>query len=457
MSRTRRIATLDLARRTIVAAVAGAGIALLAMLLFGLAARAGLNRDLPQARANIGAAFETGALQQRDWVAGDTGIGHHQYNDCLILWQAIDQRGTARELAVSPLRHVPTGERSMCDGLRGLAAGEPPPPRDFYHRYVHGHTTLARYLLPAIGVEGMRILFRTASTLLVLAGVALSLVALARGRRPVEGLFWLIVFLSFSRWFGLESFGQSLGHGPADAVHLAFLLFLAAASFGGGLSRRTAILASGAFGALVAIFEFLTGGIPLGLAAVIGGVPFATARDRAPASFVWDALVAFCAGVLVCLGVKLLAALYMFGPSSFADTAAQLQLRAGLATGQGETAGVEIDLRFVAKKLLTGLGGLAAGMHVMAGATIALAVAAGAWGARRLLRGGDAGLRDRAVALLLSNAAIALMLGLLWQHTLIHAWFMERTLVWTIASGFALFALGVRVQPDREPGAANAR
>jgi len=35
------------------------------------------------------------------------------------------------------------------------------------------------------------------------------------------------------------------------------------------------------------------------------------------------------------------------------------------------------------------------------------------------------------------------MLMLLWEHSIIHAWFMDRVLVWTIGSGFALFTLAV--------------
>jgi len=61
-----------------------------------------------------------------------------------------------------------------------------------------------------------------------------------------------------------------------------------------------------------------------------------------------------------------------------------------------------------------------------------------------MLRSAAPVMRERTIALLASNAAILLMLVGFWQHTMIHAWFMERTLVWTIATGFALFALACR-------------
>lgn len=434
-----------LAFRAARAGAVGVLVAAAAMLLFALATRASLGRDLPTARAQVQAAFAGGVLQDRDWLDGDTGIGHHQYNDCLILWQAIDQRAPVRELAISPSRTVPAPTGTLCGDLRGFANSGAAGPPSFYHRYVHGHTTLARYLLPDLGVDGMRRLYHTASTLLVLAGIAVGMFGLTTGRRSVESLFWLIVFLAFGRWFGLESFGQSLSHGPSDIVHLAFLLFLAATNLTGGVSRRAMVLAAAIFGAAVMIFEFLTGGIPLGLAAVIGGLPFAAVRDegRARGWLIWDALAAFCAAAIACLALKLIAVASVFGIQALTESAAQLQLRMGLALDQGETQSVDLGPAYIAKRLIKGLNGIAAGMHVMAGATVLLAIAGGAWGARRLVASADAIARERAVALLLSNVAIALLLGILWQHTLIHAWFMERTFAWTIASGFALFALAL--------------
>ena len=97
----------------------------------------------------------------------------------------------------------------------------------------------------------------------------------------------------------------------------------------------------------------------------------------------------------------------------------------------------------MAKSLIKGLASLAAGMHVMAGATLLIAIGFGVWGARVLTGSADARLKRRARLLIASNLAIAGMLMLLWEHSIIHAWFMDRVLVWTIGSGFALFTLAV--------------
>ena len=164
--------------------------------LFCLVNRASLGRDVATARAHIAQAFASGALQDQDYLDGNTDIGRHQYNDCLILRLAVDQRASPAQLTVSPLVQVPVPPRGECQTVHGFLNGEPPVGTVFYHRYIHGHAMLARYLLPVLSVAAIRNLYHTVLTLLVLAGIVTGLIALGRGRRPVQGLFWLIVFLA---------------------------------------------------------------------------------------------------------------------------------------------------------------------------------------------------------------------------------------------------------------------
>lgn len=405
-----------------------------------IASYASLGRDVPTAREHVAQAFATGILQDEDYLKGNTDLGWHQYNDCLILWQAIDQRASVTALTISPISAMPEGTHSRCGTLRALVTGGTTPNPSFYHRYIHGHTTLIRFLLPGLSVEAIRNLYHTTLTLLILAGLCVGMIALVRRRHSIEALFWTILFLAFSRWFGLETFGQSLGHGPADIVLLAYLLFLAIMGTTRGLDRRTALTTAAIFGGLTAGFEFLTGGIPLGMAAIIGGIPFAVHANREgnPAAFTFDALVAFCASVLTCLTAKVVVVMAVFGPAAMADSARQLRMRMGLDANRGETQ--DLGMMLMAKKLAKGLSGIAPGMSIMAGAIVLLTVVAGIWAAQHLLRTASPAMRYRTVALLASNVAVAAMLTMFWQHTMIHAWFMERTLVWPIATGFALFA-----------------
>lgn len=443
MPMLKRAVIAPLARRAGLGGLVAVPIAALLFAIFCLANWHGLGRDLPAAEANVRAAFATGVLQDQDWLPGDTDIGRHQYNDCLILYMAIDQQAAPVELMASPIKPVQRGDETMCHALRGYADGDKAAGRTdvWYHQYIHGHTMLARYLLPHLSVEAIRNLYHGVQTALVMAGLMVAMTVLARGRRQSEGLFWLIVFLAFSRWFGLESYGQSLSHAPSDAIIIAYLLFLAAATARGGLGRWCSIVAAAAFGAMVAIFEFLTGGIPLGLAIITGGLPFALRESdpRETLTRVIEALAAFCVAVAMCLAFKTGLALWVFGVESFRESAAQLGVRIGIGAGPADIGPVRM-----AKSLIKGLNSLAAGMHVMAGAMLLAAIGFGIWGARQLIQAGDPLLRSRASHLIASNVVIVGMLTLLWQHTIIHAWFMDRVFVWTIGAGFALFALAVR-------------
>ena len=431
-----------LACRAIWGGLVALPVAALLFALFCLANYLSLGRNLPAAEAHVRDAYATGVLQDVDWLPGNTDIGRHQFNDCLILYMAIDQQASPAQLMVSPIKPVPRGTESECGALRAFAFGDKAAGRTglWYHQYIHGHTMLARYLIPLMPVETIRDLYHSIESLLVLAGILVAMIALARGRHHSEALFWLIVFLAFARWFGLESYGQSLGHAPSDAIILGYALFLAVAASRGGLSRWGATIAAALFGGLVATFEFLTGGIPLGLAIVVGGLPFALAeRDpRAILDRVIEAAAAFCVAVVGCLVLKTALALWMFGIDSFRDTAEQLGARMGMGAGQPDLGPLHM-----VKSLTKGLNSLAAGMHVLAAAILFTAIGFGGWAARLLLRSGDSQLRARTFHLLASNAILVAMLGLLWQHTIIHAWFMDRIFVWTIGTGFALFALAV--------------
>lgn len=431
-----------LAVRAIRGGLTAIPIALLIFALFILANHLSLGRHLPAAEANVRAAYASGVLQDVDWLPGNTDIGRHQYNDCLIIYMAINQQAASVELMTSPIKPMPRNTETMCSALRAFAGGDKAAGQTgmWYHQYIHGHTMLARLLLPNMSVETMRNLFHTLETLLVLAGILIAMIALVRGRRPTENLFWLIIFLAFSRWFGLESYGQSLSHGPSDTIILIYLLFLAMSASRGGLSRRTSLISAALFGSLTAIFEFLTGGIPLGLAIIVGGLPFAL-RDSDPAEQldrVIEAAAAFCVAVVACLAFKLGLALSVFGIESFRESAAQLQVRMGIGSTEASP-----GLIGSIKKLVKGINSLAAGMHVLAGAILFTALGFGAWSARLLIRTGDSTVRARAIHLAASNGVIVALLLLLWQHTVVHAWFMERIFVWTIGTGFALFAFAL--------------
>jgi putative flippase GtrA len=400
---------------------------------------ASLGRNPEAARQNILQAFASGDLKPGAWRdRGNTVTGEHQFNDCLILLMAIDQRmSNPWQLAISPNAPLVDGEQP-CDVLRELAeTGQTEIGVKQYHRYLHAHTVIARYLLPVMDIPTIRFLFSSALSVLIMAVVAFAMYRLIRGDDIFKGTLFLVTGLCLARWFGIESFSLSLGHAPADAVAVLFVLYLCI------MSRRsfslTHLVATCAvFGTFTMLTEFLTGGLPIGVAMIIGIVPFLLPKtaDRIETTVsVAAALAAFFVAAGLCLVIKLSLATFVFGPGIISDFTSSLEHR---TTG-------DLDPVMWVRRVLGGLSVTVGGIHyIMAGLGLVLAVIGGAWGLRRVMRLEDSEIfRIRALFLAGSNLALLGWLVVFWQHTIQHAWFMDRIFVWTYCSGFALFAFGV--------------
>jgi len=436
----------------------GVTVGLMAMALLYAGGRVALYRDLADARGRIVQAFAHGDLTDANYAHGNTMIGSHQYNDCLILGMAINQPNSlARELSISPLvpavpkagdpRGAPDYYRP-CVALRHLATGDSDVvSAAYYHRYLHGQVVLTRYLLPLIGVAGMRDLYKNAQSAILIFGFSIALVRLVRTR---SGIFvgFALTFACFACWFGIGDFGQSLGHAPSDMLILIYLVFLCL-SAGRVWSVKALTAAAAAFGALTMILEMLTGGLPLGVAVVVGTSAMVCRRSASPQDLMditVRALVAFVAAAATCLVLKMAASVAVFGPTVLADYSQQLGVRMALTKGGA----VPISSFLFFEKLIAGLSGLAEHSRLLAGGAIAVAIAGGAWGLRSVLRSrASPADRLRAILLVLSTLVIVLWFPLFWQHTIEHSWFMDRILVWIIVVGFSLFAEGLAV-PARQ-------
>jgi hypothetical protein len=398
-------------------------VALAAMLTFFVLNHASLGRG---GQERIAEAFAAGELIGRDFLPGDTRLGVHQYNDCLILGMAAEQRHSAAKLAVSPSIPFMVG-KSVCEELKSnRRSGEP----YYYHNYIHGHTMLARYLLPVCGVEGMRALYKMALSLVLLATIAVCLLRLTVGDfRPTV---FLVPLAGFLRLFGLETFGQSLSHGPSDLVLVSFVAFLTFRA--GELTRAGLVAAAAIFGALTMIFEFMTGGLPLGLAAIVGLSWFAL---RSPS--VRDCLAAALAFLVAAVGslaIKLAAVAYVFGGAALLGIG---QAAAHRVSGQIEVPGIED--RSLLQAVVGNLGALTPGMDAAAGILVLLAVGFGAWA---LVQNST----PKIGLLAFSNLPIIGWLLFFQQHTIVHAWFMDRMLVWPIISGCLMFGLVISSRRD---------
>jgi hypothetical protein len=93
------------------------------------------------------------------------------------------------------------------------------------------------------------------------------------------------------------------------------------------------------------------------------------------------------------------------------------------------------------------------GQTELLGMMLLLAIGFGALGLIRLRR---SELRERAILVAASNLVLVVWVAVFNHHFYVHAWFMTRIFAWTIATGFALFAIAAAArQPvarsDRAP------
>ena len=416
--------------------------------LFLVASISALDRDVPLAKAQVAAAFRAGQLVENPYQEGSTTIGSHQWNDCLITAMAIDQRGDRARLALSPIiAGFPklASDADPCAILKTMISGSPPDARLYYYdRYVHGATVLLRYLLPHFRIAQIRSLYRAALTGILVSGLALTLIGVARNRRVVEFAVLAVTFLALMRFFGLESFSQSLGHGPADFIAAAYVLAIAVMVCA-PVGTISVILAAAVFGSLTIVFELFTGGVPLGLAMVIGLGSLGVRSGNQPRDFALTACAAgaYCGAAAVTYLFKIAATSYVAGPGVIADIGAQL-----VHYSPGSELGP--NLPAAAAAIARSIGVLAGGMTLLASTLVLSGVAAGAYGLRWiLLHVSNATIRQRAILLAASVVPIPAWFLAFPNQVQMHAWFMDRIIVWAIAAGFSVFlmAIAARFRP----------
>lgn len=383
-------------------------------------------------------AFKNGDLTDADILDSDTRIGAHQLNDCLILDQAITRSGTRAQMTVTPTNDLADRTKGVCQELRQSVAEGRHGQLNFYQNYIHGHTVLARLLLEILPIRAIRTLYELVIAALLLAGLSLAMRQALRGGATVNVIFWLCFFLVFARFFGFEYFRQSLGHGPADAVLLGYALWLEVTSFRAQSRPVDFVVPVAIFGALTAMFELLTGGLPLGIALTIAGVAMAERRDDRLKSSVVEACTAFIAAIAAMVAIKIVLTEILFNQD--AVTSAGAQLFARLA---GSTQFEQIPPPTVANiviRVSRGLGEMMGGEPGLVTLILLLTIAFGAVGLVRLHR---SDLRGRAALVAASNIVLVVWVAVFNHHFYVHAWFMTRIFAWTIATGFALFAMAV--------------
>jgi hypothetical protein len=422
-----------------------------AFALFLVASYGALPGDPSIFRGRVAEAFRKGQLVENPYQEGSTSIGSHQWNDCLIIIMAMDQRGGRDRLALSPILPSMPAPLSVstnpCAVLSALNKGVRPKDDIYYYdRYVHGAVVLLRYLLPGSTIKEIRTGYRNTQSFCLVLGLALAMLGLARGERVASFAVIGTTIVALMRYFGLESFSQSLGHGPADTIIAGYALALAAMAFA-PTGLAAAVFAAAVFGALTIIFELFTGGFPLGLAMVVGLAPLVVRPAERPALVAACAAAAFAGAGATMYALKMAAVVMASGPGIATDAVHEV-LRLTFASQQGA------GFMEAAHPFKHSIGVLTGGMRLLSFGTLVIAGLCGSFGLLRLWRRErDPMLRDRALILALSTLIIPAWC-LLFSNLLInHAWFTDRILVWLVAAGFGLFfmALSAREAPPRVP------
>jgi hypothetical protein len=390
-------------------------------------------------RARTLAAFQSGDLDTRDFPPFDSRHGFLQYSDCIVLQMLSVPDSSRLRRAISPLLYVADSDwRGQCAVLRRVTAddaGRRGLLERRYSRYWHGYNVPVALGLRAmeIGtlrrvlVAGVWIALATFTLLMWRIGAASRLVALAIA--VAAGLFWAVPY-----------FAPSFTSGFGDA---ALLLGIAVLAWRRSLAARVPMLIGYAagFGAVIVYFEMLTGQLPVAAAWLLACV-VAVRHDGTHASptdgqsagtdvraLAAAALAAFAAGALFTVAIKQLLAYSLYDPRAGDAFFSHLGAYANVPDGSAGRPG--LLLPFV--RLWQRADVLTYGSQRAGEALLALVAATWIAGAARAWRDrGVKGNADRVVLL------VAALLPVFWvlvlpRHTFIHAVFMVRILVASVA------------------------
>jgi hypothetical protein len=253
--------------------------------------------------------------------------------------------------------------------------------------------------------------------------------------RIIKRVSLSICSAGFLLFYAIPYFEMSLSHGPSDLVLGSFLVVLAALPTQ-NLSDRGWYLLACCFGAFVAYFEFLTGGLPLGCALLIASAAVCPrASDNTGA--LWRRAVAmvfyFLSTAAFCFAFKVALVSLTIEQSAFLHFLRDLTRKMS-----GEVGGWLYELEV----LVQFSGMMLFGWRFSAEALLAVSLLTiGSWMYYAIVHVRDRVLQTRQSLLLASVGVIALWFGLFREHTIVHAFFMVRLLAWIPIVGATMFGL----------------
>ncbi|MDE2923097.1 MAG: glycosyltransferase [Acidobacteriota bacterium] len=258
-----------------------------------------------------------------------------RFNDCLLSLMTLDRGGTRVERTVSPRRvYRYTRPQRPCDALEQRLSQGAVDDSDyltvFYHQYWAGQRVMLQWLLPPLGVDGLRRTLRVLTFGLLglgfFAAAARAVLLFIRGepesdshegtgdsKRWRENLFQALalaaLFLCLFLFLDLDRRAGSFTTGASNVLTLALLIAVPVLGIANWKPGPQILLFAG-FGAAIAYHELLFGSALIGLACVL--LALATAPPPAQATVAvardwWRALYLRCGGAYVsCLSAVFL-------------------------------------------------------------------------------------------------------------------------------------------------------
>jgi hypothetical protein len=389
-------------------------------------------------------------------------------HDCLIWTTLIAPGLDAKALAMRTIR-VEAAKRDIdprapgnpdCQAvvqiLQPDRSAQAQPTNVPYDRYIMGQRTLAQLLLSHLSL--------TVSAAIVQIAVYLSFfaaLALAWRRRATAVVAICTVLLLF---YGLSYYGGMLYFAPMDVTHAAFIIVALLVPPGTATITVCAIFGA-LYGAFVAQFEILTGGIPVALALIALLVGISSPDWRTLVRNVSAIVVAFCVAFVCCFAIRLALVSLIDGSNHFARHMPGLfhRLRGDIAP---ETP-PELMKQFVhyldyplgqivyflhiyrSWSRLIGWGSATFGSLLVVSSLVAL-VFATIRTARSAPRS-DVRVPPQLIGCWLALGFLIAWITMFWNHTLVHPFFMARMLVIPVMCG-AVAIVVVRAELRRRAG-----
>jgi hypothetical protein len=372
----------------------------------------------------------------------DPRRGRNQYNDCMVLQMIADDTTNVVRKAQIPKVYVSSSEyNDVCLTLRRLAQN--PTVRgelfkDEYGRYWHGYVPVATGLLWLFDLGQTRTLLKM---FVFTAILAFALIGWRAG--GTIAIYSCVVALSAAVFWGLPYFGQGLSFAPAEASLFIGLSLLVVYRKRLTSTNLNVAAACGAYGVVIAYFEFLTGPLPTaaGLLFPLAFLLKSTDRDSSIWHrwlFAFAAVIAFIAGAITTVAIKQVIAFAIAGDAPLRGFMSHLVLYTGFSD-----AGSDPSLAAIFKKLLRASIVLTYYSHT--GAKMLLITSSLCWLLAILLATSSSYRNDGRIHIFLAHcvgaASVPMWVLLLREHTFIHAGFMARILLVPICLGFSALAM----------------